>query len=293
MSELYLAAQMFQNYIPPLTSLPKISVNMDNASGVMIMVTNKHHDERLRGPLHIHLFSPITLATMCQSYDMIFCLPSILLEDDSFDESSPHRPYNDKGSVDLRRNGIKVDVKRGIPIEEARLSHKDLVVLPRIIIEEGNLKEIVQCAMGLCLLLYTLTNRDAKHLLSSIATMKPSDVDPPSSLHIQDTEPSPNPFHRPSALTTITMTEGVVIAVQCHRQRVVQTEVVREITFDEAKTMCDHVFQVPKSLIEGHNLKELICTAATNRWAMYAATKDDADRLLSFIETLRPSDFDS
>lgn len=58
---------------------------MDNPCGVMILVTDEHQHGPVRGPLHIHMYTPITLANMSDSYDMVFCLPGILLEDDSFD----------------------------------------------------------------------------------------------------------------------------------------------------------------------------------------------------------------
>lgn len=76
-----------------------------------------------------------------------------------------------------RHRGIKVQITRGVHIDEARLINKDLVVLPRIIVEEGDLKEIVRWAMGLHLPLYTFNNRNAKQLLSSIRALHPSDLD--------------------------------------------------------------------------------------------------------------------
>lgn len=80
-------------------------------------------------------------------------------------------------SFSYKHYGVKVKVTREVKISEARLINTDLVVLPRIVIENGNLKKIVQRATALRLPLYTLTNRDAKRLLSSIKSMVPSDFD--------------------------------------------------------------------------------------------------------------------
>lgn len=89
------------------------------------------------------------------------------------------------------------------------------------------------------------------------------------------------------------MSEGVLIAVQRHQHHGLRIEIIREINLREAKECCEHLIPLPGSLIENGNLKEVVRSATALRSALYTFSNHDADRVLSFIENMRESDFES
>ncbi|KAI5989035.1 hypothetical protein EDD15DRAFT_2370893 [Pisolithus albus] len=90
------------------------------------------------------------------------------------------------------------------------------------------------------------------------------------------------------------MPQGVLISVNYQDQPPRLTVfIMRDITIREAQSLYNDIVTMPKYLLEYGDVKKVIGCAATLHSPLYAFNDEDAEEILSVIETMQPSHFES